>query len=88
MLEENNVTQIEEKAEEFVSMPVQSKPIKQSKPKYQKEICKVIWAKQNSYAVSFKGFGITIPTDHQINESEIEVKYVGAIGEPNFEVIS
>jgi len=85
MLEENNVKQIEEDENPLIS--IQSKQNKQLKQKYQTEVCRVLWSKLNSFAISFKGFGILIPTDHKITESEIEVKYIGTIGETDFKIL-
>ena len=86
MFEENDVAKLG--VDDITSIPIQHKLDKPKKPKYKTEICKVIWSRPNSYAISFKGFGITIPTDRQITESKIELKYVGSIGESDFEVLS
>jgi len=85
MFEENDIIKIG--IDDITSIPIQSKLDKPNKSKHKIEICKVLWSKQNSFAISFKGFGITIPTEHKIYEKEIKIKYLGTIGESDFEIL-
>jgi hypothetical protein len=87
MQEKNNVEETIIISSPSPQSSIQSKVSKQQKPKHKIEICKVLWSKPNSYAISIKGMGITIPTDYQISESEIEVKYIGTIGKSDFKIL-
>ena len=58
---------------------------------YKRQKCFVLWIKDTSYAIDFKGFGITISSNNfPINPvtKEVTVEHIGEIGSPNFKIIS
>jgi len=48
--------------------------------------CKVLWVTQTSFAISFKGYGVSIQKESnvEINEPYVTVEYTSDIGEPDF----
>jgi len=56
-----------------------------SKQEIKEENCKVIWVKQNSFAVDFKGYGISfnLEVGKKVNEY-IKIKYESVIGKSDF----
>ena len=79
MKEDLFLEQIEdEKMEEMIS---------KSKPKTKEETCKVLWVKKNKFAVSFKGFGITLDGKIDSSIKEVKIQYEGDIGKSNFKII-
>ena len=57
----------------------------EEKFKLKEENCKVIWVKQNSFAVDFKGYGISFDLDvgKKVNEY-IKIQYESEIGKSDF----
>ena len=55
------------------------------KQEIKEENCKVIWVKQNSFAVDFKGYGISFNLDvgKKVNEY-IKIQYESEIGKSDF----
>jgi len=55
------------------------------KKEIKEENCKVIWIKQNSFAVDFKGYGISFDLDVGKKVSEyIKIQYESEIGKSDF----
>lgn len=57
----------------------------EEKLELREENCKVIWVKQNSFAVDFKGYGISfdLDVDKKVNEY-IKIQYESEIGKSDF----
>jgi len=55
------------------------------KQEIKEENCKVIWIKQNSFSIDFKGYGISFDLDVGEKVSEyIKIQYESEIGKPDF----
>jgi hypothetical protein len=55
--------------------------------KWLDKTCPILWIRNNTVALDFDGFGISIETDKAIKDTkEIKVKYKGKIGNPDFEI--
>ena len=54
--------------------------------KYKTEKCKVLSynKKTKELDIDFKGYGIRLNNDRNINSDYVDIKYIGEIGKPNF----
>lgn len=59
-------------------------PVKKSRKKYKNKKCKVISKINNRIIIDFDGYCISFESDTK--DSEVEVQYIGEIGNKNFEV--
>ena len=59
-------------------------PVKKTRKKYKNKKCKVIGKIKNGIIINFDGYCISFETD--IKDSEVEVQYVGEIGNKDFEI--
>ena len=58
------------------------------KPQLKSETCKIIWIKDNIFAISFKDYGLTISGSIDKLKDSVEIKYEGKIGKSDFKIIS
>jgi len=58
------------------------------KPQLKKEICKVLWIKNEIFAISFKDYGLTLSGGIDKQKEFVEIKYEGEIGKSDFKIIS
>ena len=59
-------------------------PVKKTRKKYKNKKCNVIGRIKNGIIIDFDGYCISFETD--IKDSEVEVQYIGEIGNKDFEV--
>lgn len=59
-------------------------PVKKTRKKYKNKKCKVISKIKNGIIIDFEGYCISFESDTK--DSEVEVQYIGEIGNKNFEV--
>lgn len=53
--------------------------------KLEEDICEVVWVKEKSFGINFKGYGITFIIDSaQKIGNTIKIQYEGEIEKPNF----
>jgi len=54
------------------------------------EYCKVLWLRDNTFAIDFKGYGISIQIENLLNRGKIKeyikVKYESEIGKEDFKI--
>jgi len=58
------------------------------KPQLKSETCKVIWIKNEIFAISFKDYGLTISGSIDKLKKSVKIKYEGEIGKSDFKIIS
>ena len=58
--------------------------VKKTRKKYKNKKCNVIGKIKNGIIINFDGYCISFETD--IKDSEVEVQYIGEIGNKDFEV--
>ena len=59
-------------------------PVKKTRKKYKNKKCKVIGKIKNGIIINFDGYCISFTTD--IKDNEVEVQYIGEIGNKDFEI--
>lgn len=52
------------------------------------ETCKVLWIKPTTFAISFKGYGITLNSNIDSSIKTIDIEYQGKIGNPDFRILN
>ena len=58
--------------------------VKKTRKKYKNKKCKVIGSTKDGIIINFDGYCISFTTD--IKDDEVEVQYIGEIGNKDFEI--
>lgn len=81
MIEEIKETPI---IEDNTENKLEETPVKKTRKKYKNKKCKVISKIKNGIIIDFDSYCISFESDTK--DSEVEVQYIGEIGNKNFEV--
>jgi len=85
LIENNNEDEVIEENDKVIINIIEKEIIK---PQLKSEICKVIWIRDEMFAISFKDYGLTVLGIIDKSKESVEIKYEGEIGKSDFKIIS